>query len=172
MYVCRNPKDVFVSLWHFAVKIRGDEAEDDFPIQEAFDLFCNGISPVGPFWEHVLGYWTQSLASTNKILFVKYEEMSEKPIEGAKKLANFLGCPLSLQEEEGGVVDQILELCSFDNMRSLEVNKTGISVKNIRNDVFFRQGKVGDWKNHLRHDMIDHLDRITENKFASTGLKL
>ena len=37
-----------------------------------------------------------------------------------------MGYPFSLEEEDKGVVQKIIELCSFENLSSLVVNKSGI----------------------------------------------
>lgn len=44
-----------------------------------------------------------------------------------KKLAEFVEHPFSIEEERDGVVQKIIELCSFDNLKNLEVNKFGNS---------------------------------------------
>ncbi|PKI59164.1 hypothetical protein CRG98_020429 [Punica granatum] len=42
-------------------------------LEEAVDLILQDVSPYGPFWDHVLGYWKAILEYLNKILFLKYE---------------------------------------------------------------------------------------------------
>ena len=37
-----------------------------------------------------------------------------------------MGYPFSLEEEDKGVVQKIIDLCSFENLSSLVVNKSGI----------------------------------------------
>ena len=37
-----------------------------------------------------------------------------------------MGYPFSLEEEDKGVVQKIIELCNFENLSSLVVNKSGI----------------------------------------------
>lgn len=59
VYVCRDPKDAFVSKWHFMSKIRSKELTP-LSLNEAYERFCNGVSEYGPFWDHVLGYWKAS----------------------------------------------------------------------------------------------------------------
>ena len=168
VYICRNPKDVFVSIfcflsrWNIVV-----------PLEEAFELFCKGISVYGPFWDHVLGYWKDSLASPQRILFMKYEDVKRDSLCQVKRLAEFMGFPFSSEEEGQGLIHEIMELCSFENLRNLKVNKTGaISVGNVSTgkDTFFRKGEVGDWKNHLTAEMADRTDRIMEEKLKGSGL--
>jgi hypothetical protein len=82
-----------------------------------------------------------------------------------------LGCPFSPEEEAKGVVNDISKLCSFDKLSNLEVNKNGKSFLVGENNVFFRQGQVGDWMNSLTAEMIEKLDHITKEKFHGTGLE-
>ena len=172
VYLCRNPKDTFVSLWHFINTNRlRQESKSPISLEEAFDKFCKGVSFCGPYWDHVLGYWKESLEKPQRVLFLKYEDMKEQPYAHLKRLAEFLGCPLSPEEEAKGVGNDILRLCSFDNLRDLEVNKSGKLSSGEDNGSYFRRGEVGDWMNHLTAEMIEKIDRITEEKFHGTGLK-
>jgi hypothetical protein len=74
------------------------------------------------------------------VLFLKYEEMKEQPTANLRQLAEFLGCPFSSEEEAKGIVNDISELCSFDNMSNLEVNKNGKSLHVGENNAYFRRG--------------------------------
>ncbi|KAK6925142.1 Sulfotransferase domain [Dillenia turbinata] len=148
VYISRNPKDVFVSQYLFAQKLR-PQMLPPVTMEEAFELFCRGVSEYGPFFDHVLGYWKASLEFPERILFLKFEEMKKEPAKQIKKLAD------------------------FDNLTSLEVNKSGTSnfIPEIvvHNTNFFRKGEVGDSKNHLTPEMITQLDQITEEKLKGTG---
>lgn len=95
---------------------------------------------------------------------MSYEEIMDEPHVQLRRLANFLGKHFSREEENSGLLDQIIKLCSFDSMSKLEVNKTGTMVGEISNDSFFRSGVVGDWKNYYCRDMASKLDQITEKK--------
>ncbi|KAK7360669.1 hypothetical protein VNO77_02678 [Canavalia gladiata] len=170
VYLCRDPKDVFISLWYFTNKLR-PESKGVISLQQAFDKFCRGVSLYGPFWAHVLGYWKKSLEEPEKIMFLRFEEMKMKPSFVLKELARFLGCPFSKEEEDAGVVDDILKLCSFDNMSNLEVNRYGKLSSGEEHKAFFRHGEIGDWKNHLTVEMIEQLNSITEEKLAVHGLR-
>ncbi|MBA0824558.1 hypothetical protein Goarm_021220 [Gossypium armourianum] len=67
IYICRDPKDALVSKWHFTNKLR-PKGVPPLSLEEAFDLFCKGVSHYGPFWDHVLGYWKASLELPKKVL--------------------------------------------------------------------------------------------------------
>ncbi|KAF8696130.1 hypothetical protein HU200_037020 [Digitaria exilis] len=157
--------------WHFENKIvKGSNIELD----KAFDMFCEGFSPSGPFWNHCLEYWKESLARPNEVLFLKYEELKSHPEQVVRQLAEFLGVPLTAEEESSGVAEEVVKLCSFENLTSLTVNQTGgVDHGNkifVENSVFFRKGKVGDWANHMSVEMAEKLDRVIEEKLKGSGL--
>ncbi|WCJ32395.1 Cytosolic sulfotransferase 18 [Euphorbia peplus] len=175
VYIWRDPKDVFVSLWYFVEKIqKSKKGEPPIPLEEAFELFCRGISNYGPYWDHVLTYWKVKLDFPDRVLFLKYEEMKKDTRFYVKQLASFMGCSFSVEEEENGVVEKIIRMCSFENLSELVVNKDGIHRENssraVHNNVYFRKGKVGDWENELTPEMITRLDTITNHKFGDSGL--
>ncbi|GMI76769.1 sulfotransferase 16, CORONATINE INDUCED-7, SULFOTRANSFERASE 16, ARABIDOPSIS SULFOTRANSFERASE 5A [Hibiscus trionum] len=173
VYICRDPKDVLVSKWLFMNKLRPKQLPP-ISLEEAFELFCQGISHYGPYWDHVLGYWKASLENPEKILFLKYEDLKKEPCAVVKRLGEFTGHPFSLEEERRGVVQEIVKLCSFENLSNLEVNKT--SVQKFSRDIvvdnrhFFRKGEVGDGKNYLTAEMMERLNAITAEKLHDSGL--
>ncbi|KAJ1401444.1 Sulfotransferase domain [Sesbania bispinosa] len=140
VYLCRNPKDTLISLWHFANRVR-QSINESVSLEEAVEMFCRGVSPYGPFWEHILGYWKESL------------ERPEK------------------EEEAHGMVEDIVKLCSFNNLSNLEVNKSGKLPFGIETNVFFRRGQVGDWKNDLTDEMVEQVNSVMEKKLGQLGLK-
>jgi len=169
VYICRNPFDTFISTWHYMEKLRpGSQAP--VLLDEAFEMYCKGIIGFGPFWEHMLGYWKESIERPHKVLFLKYEDLKEDITFQLKKLAEFLGIPFSLEEERSGVIENIAKLCSFENLKELEVNKTGKSIKNFENKDLFRKGEVGDWVNHLSPTMVEQLTELLEEKLGGSGL--
>ncbi|XP_012089665.1 cytosolic sulfotransferase 5-like [Jatropha curcas] len=160
VYITRNPKDTLVSMWHFFNSTRTSEQES-YPFDKAFDSFCQGIVPGGPFFEHVLQYWHESLRRPDKILFLKYEELQNDPKEQVRKLASFLGRPFAKEEE----IDKVLGRCNFLRLKNLEINQKGTSsMLNLPHGAFFRRGVTGDWKNYLTAEMSEKLDQITRTK--------
>ncbi|KAJ4799745.1 Sulfotransferase [Rhynchospora pubera] len=174
VYVWRDPKDVLISMWYFSGKIMGG-ADKIATFEEVYNSFCQGVNNYGPIWSHVLGYWEESKQRPEKILFLKYENILQEPVKHAKKLAHFIGCPYSEAEENQGVVEQIVELCSFGKLKNMDVNNNEIpsmSAHNISPSYFFRKGEAGDWKNHLTQEMTERLNTIIEEKFKGSGLMI
>jgi hypothetical protein len=163
VYLCRDPKDCFVSLWHFLNRF----AQSPWGIDKAFVQFCDGISLFGPFWEHALGYWRWHVDRPDQVLFLTIGQL--------RRLTRFIGRPFTAEELEAGVDMEIVEACAMENLAGLEVNRSGetmMAERSVANNVFFRRGVVGDWKNHLTPEMARRIDEITENKFRGSGLVL
>ncbi|KAF2593075.1 hypothetical protein F2Q70_00043842 [Brassica cretica] len=106
------------------------------------------------FWTFLLSYWRGSL-----------EDLKAEPCAQVMRLAEFLGCPFSQEEKRGGSVEKILELCSFGNLSSFDVNQTGT------HHIFFRKGEVDTWKNHLTTEMQKKIDMVIQEKFQGSGLE-
>ncbi|KAK3228727.1 hypothetical protein Dsin_000608 [Dipteronia sinensis] len=173
VYLCRNPFDTFISSWHFINKLRLESLPGKFSLEDAFKMYCSGVVGFGPFWEHMLGYWNESLKRPKKVLFLKYEDMTEDIESNLKELANFLGFPFSVEEERENVIEEIAKLCSFDKLKELEVNKSGKAMtfsKQFENKHLFRKGIVGDWVNYLSASMVNQLSQLMEEKFEGSGL--
>ncbi|KAJ1272850.1 hypothetical protein BS78_06G234000 [Paspalum vaginatum] len=180
VYIARDPKDTLVSLWHFDAGVKwssqaeGGTAAAALEFEEAFELYCRGICGFGPHWEHAREYWEASKRTPGSVLFLRYEEMLQDPAGNLRKMAQFMGCPFSAEEEDAGVVRAILELCSLDKQRNLAVNKTGAYKLysggfTIENRFFFRKGVVGDWRNHMTPEMAARLDGVAEEALEGSG---
>uniref|UniRef100_A0A0E0MFP2 Sulfotransferase n=1 Tax=Oryza punctata TaxID=4537 RepID=A0A0E0MFP2_ORYPU len=178
VYVCRDPKDTLVSSWLFSKKASAAGNVEllkpaSYTINEALELFCDGRCVTGPQWRHVVEYWEESQRRPEKVLFLRYEDMLREPARNVKKLADFIGYPFSGEEEAAGVVDAIVELCSFDHLRSLEVNKTGVLEVGftIGNKSFFRKGVAGDWINYISPEMAAKLDGVVGEALRGSGFR-
>ncbi|XP_010545823.1 PREDICTED: cytosolic sulfotransferase 5-like [Tarenaya hassleriana] len=166
VYICRDPKDTLVSAWHFYGKLQRQEIR----LETVFDSYCRGVHAWGPFWDHVLSYWKESVKNPKHVFFMRYEELQADPTVQLKRLAGFLECPFTEEEEKSGAVDQILKLCSFSSLSGLEVNKTGKTPSDIDFKTLFRKGEVGDWANYLTPEMGKRIDDIVEDKLRGSGL--
>ncbi len=64
-------------------------------------------------------------------------------------------------------IDQIVNWCSFDNMkRNPSTNKEYIQDMGyfVKQGHFYRQGKIGDWRNHFSEKQLAEFDiLISEN---------
>lgn len=178
VYVCRDPKDTLVSFWHFHEKttatiLRLSGAGASPPtmptFQAAFELFCEDRCVSGPQWRHALEFWDASRRRPDQVLFLKYEDMLLDPAGNLKRLAAFMGCPFSPEEEVAGVVHDVVELCSLVKLKGLEVNRSR-STHGLKNEAFFRNGAVGDWSSCMTPAMAARLDGIVEEALKGSTL--
>ncbi|KFK40750.1 hypothetical protein AALP_AA2G036100 [Arabis alpina] len=179
VYIWRDPKDTFVSMWNFFQKERSDNGPLN-SLEESFDMFCQGFSLYGPYLDHVLSYWKAYQENPDKIMFLKYETIRADPLPYVKRLAEFMGCGFTDDEEKKGVAEEVVNLCSFETLKNLEANKgeSDTKGKKYREDIpsrfypksaYFRKGKVGDWQNYLTPEMAARIDGLMEERFKGTG---
>lgn len=166
VYVTRNPKDTLISTWHFVNKWR-KAVGDPWPLETAIDNFQRGVTPCGPYYDHVMGYKTLSSERPENVLFVTYEELRADPTTHVKRLGEFLGFPFEGEEE----VKEVIKSCSFEVLSNYEVNKSEESPPwfQLPYNSFFRKGNVGDHKNYLNDETIEAIDSLTREKFHSLG---
>ncbi|CAL5005899.1 unnamed protein product [Urochloa decumbens] len=179
VYITRDPKDTLVSLFHFnsGVVMSGAGAPAPAPeaggFEEAFELYCQGRYGLGSQWEHAREYWSASARRPGRVLCLRYEEVLEDPAGSLRRIAAFMGCPFTAEEEDAGVVGAILELCGMETQRGLEVNRSGAYVVrgllSIGNKHFFRKGVAGDWRNHMTPEMAARLDGVVEEALKGSG---
>ncbi|XP_057520262.1 cytosolic sulfotransferase 5-like [Amaranthus tricolor] len=182
LYIARNPLDTLVSLYYFSIGVMNKYFSKDlikrfismfYPIPSMDDFFeacCEEKIPFWPFFDHVIGYWKASLEEPNKVLFVKYEDMKEDATYELKKIAQFVGMPFTTQEENEGVIEEIIEMCSIKSMKQLEVNKNGVINELFEKKSYFRKGEVGDWTHHFTPPMIEKMKKLMDEKLQGTGL--
>ncbi|VVB04026.1 unnamed protein product [Arabis nemorensis] len=170
VYCCRNPKDAFVSLWHFMKRLALKEMAG-CTMEEMVRGFCRGSSVYGPFWDHALEYWKESRENPGKVLFVMYEEMREQPREWVKRIAEFLECSFTKEEIDNGVLEDIIKLCSLENLSKLEVNQKGKLVNGMETKAFFREGEIGGWRDTLTPLLAEEIDKTTEEKLIGSSFR-
>ncbi|BAT02567.1 Os07g0606400 [Oryza sativa Japonica Group] len=180
IYICRQPKDMAISLWHFmnCSKAKTSSLSDDqwesitMSLSDVWESIREGAYLGGPIWEHILGYWNTSKAKPDKVLFLKYEEVLRDPTKNIEKITEFIGQPFSDAEKEAGIVESIIELCSFEKMKASGANSTGslhMMANEYPHESFFRKGVIGDWVNHVTPEMADSLDKFLSAKFYGSG---
>ncbi|RHN40339.1 putative P-loop containing nucleoside triphosphate hydrolase [Medicago truncatula] len=170
IYICRNPFDTFVSYWTFINKLRLKKSLTELTLEESFERYCKGICFFGPFWDNMLGYLKESIERPDRVLFLKYEDLKEDVNFHTKRIAEFVGFPFTEEEENNGVIENIIKLCSFESMKESSENKSGTAALKIEREFFFRKGEIGDWVNYLSPSMIKKLSKVMEEKLSGSSL--
>ncbi|XP_027118294.1 cytosolic sulfotransferase 5-like [Coffea arabica] len=151
VYLTRNPKDTFISFWHYFNSTKVDTCGTERPLvigikqqislEKAFESFCNGTYLYGPIFDHALEYHKESSKMPQKILFMKNVELKKDPKGQRKKWTKFCG----------GVV-------AWRDSITWRLTSMGLGV-------------TGDSKNYLTAEMEERLDQIARTKLEASGLE-
>ncbi|XP_058803922.1 luciferin sulfotransferase-like [Phymastichus coffea] len=168
VYVARNAKDTCISYFHHCKLLEGYRGD----FLEFCSLFLGGKLCFGPFWNHVLAYWSER--QRDNFLFIKYEDMKHDLRAVIKRVADFLGKSLAPCE-----IDILKRHLSFESMKAnpavnyeevVELNK---KYKLIETDgQFMRSGQLNQWKGTMSDDVIAKFDSWTAKNLKSSGLRL
>ena len=61
-------------------------------------------------------------------------------------------------------IDQIIDFCSIEKLKKNPSTDTKLKSFNGKEFMFYRKGKIGDWKNHLTDEMSKEIDKLVEEK--------
>ncbi|KAM6185193.1 amine sulfotransferase-like [Rhynchocyon petersi] len=160
VYICRNPKDVMNSFFHFSNVVAVLKPADT--MEEFMKSFLDG-EVVGSLWfDHVRG-WYEHRHDFN-ILFMMYEDMKKDLRKSVLKICSFLEKELSDED-----VDAVVKQATFQNMK----NNPQANYDNIlKNDIgqrksdghFLRKGTIGDWKQHMTVEQSERFDKVFQEK--------
>ncbi|XP_045593480.1 luciferin sulfotransferase [Procambarus clarkii] len=147
VYVCRDPRDACVSFYFHSVRHQGFHGT----INQFVDIFLDDKMYYSPYWRHVLNFW--KMRHEEHILFLRYEDMKKDLAAIVRQVANFLG--KEVDEEQ---VAWLTNHCSFSEMKNNPAtnNATYLTppTEESKKIKFMRNGKVGDWRNHLNKEQL------------------
>lgn len=190
IYVCRNPKDCVTSFYYHTKGFPGYEFTRG-TFSTFFDIFCEGQTDFGDYFDHVLG-WYEHRNDPN-VLFLHYEDMKVQPRESVLKIAKFLGQSYHDRLlEDATYLENVLRYSDVSAMKQYtndslvqffskplhadgedEVPEGLKLFHKATHDrpgeaKLVRKGIVGDWKSHLTPDMNERLNRKIHERLAGT----
>jgi hypothetical protein len=158
IYVARNPKDTFVSYYHFHFKM---EESGNMVFgrtwKQFFDEFVRGRVFFGSWWDQIPEWWKHR--DEKNVLFLKYEDLKKDLPKYVKIIADFLGYDL-----EQDVITKIAAMSTFEEM------KTNMAMGS-NSQIFMRKGVVGNWKGQLSEEESAIIDRRYAEAVNGTGLE-
>ena len=110
--VIRDPKDIFVSSYHF---VRDGVYGPAMPTVETWlELFLSPDFPIGGSWAaNTAGYWAER--HRPNLLVASFKEMKRDLRGTVKHVARFLGIKVS-----DDIIDEVCRLSSFEYMKSID----------------------------------------------------
>ncbi len=139
IYIVRDYRDVLVSYYHYKIALK--EFEGGF---SSFIRSREITEPFGSWKEHVSKALQFSKDNSNRILFLRYEDMKINFEQTAYQLSAFTG----LKKFK---INRIKELTCFENLQQNET-ENGSEFRNRSGKNFFREGKCGTWKEFISTD--------------------
>lgn len=161
IHICRNPKDVAVSIYHYLINFFGYVQ----PIEDHFEGFLDDQWVYHPFIDHHLLYWNLEKEGYPNILYLTYEEMIQDLDGVIGKVQNFLGKSYAKEQ-----IEQLKNHLSFANMKVNDaVNRSNeLLGAPLDRTIFMRKGKIGSYKDEMPEEYIKKFDewlsKSLENK--------
>ena len=149
IYIVRDPRDVAVSFYHYAIKIKW--IEQDYPIAEFVPRLIAGEFDVRAGWaatwsDHVMS-WVSMRSDSDGFLLLRYEDMIQNTEHELSRVARFLHFEPTKER-----LSRAVQLSSADHMRNLEKREARDwqLTQNTRQDKpFVRAAKSGNWERAL-----------------------
>ncbi|XP_055936225.1 sulfotransferase 1C2-like [Argiope bruennichi] len=198
IYVARNPKHCFVSLYYHTEGMPGYRFEDG-NLDDFFELFMNGEVEFGDYFETTLSWWEHR--NDPNVLFITYEQLKKDTKGYVLKIAEFIDSKYGEKlEKDEKMLQDVIHHSSFGFMKEhlnrhltelmtmpremIEQNPDipqglrkmllsgnfQMMKKDAEGVNFVRKGIVGDWKTHLSPEQNARLEKKFMEKFAGTGL--
>jgi len=160
IYVARNPKDVVVSLFHHAQDKPCFNFNGDF--DQMLHFFMEGKSENGSWFKHVLDWYEESLTN-NRVLFLKYEDMTADPMGHIQQIADFL--------EIYTYPELIQKVAEKSSLKFMKANMSNEEMKKAGINSHFRKGGSGGWIDRfcVRHN--EAFDAAYRELMKGSGLR-
>jgi len=153
IYIMRNPLDVAVSFAKHSSRsldvVIDNMGNEDFCMCKQKAELPIQLRQILLSWSLHAESWTS--AKEIPVHVIRYEDMQEKPLETFRKAVEFIGLPCSDVQ-----IEEALRLSSFDTLKKQE-KQNGFKEKPSKAASFFREGKVGDWRNHFTEEQRDRI---------------
>lgn len=108
--IVRDPKDVFVSSYHFLRAVGLGRAMPS--VRRWLDVYLSPDTALGSWAGHLQSYW--SVRDRPNVLFLTYEQMRADLPGAVDKIAKLIGVELTAEERAA-----VIEQCTFEHMKKM-----------------------------------------------------
>ena len=167
IYITRNPKDVAISMHSMLLNLPIVHYDGDYGT--SIELFLNGFTPSGDFWDHVKGWNDVYNTSKYNMLWLYYEDILNDSLGSIEQIVKYIGF------DDGGLTDDdyksIQNNIQMNNMKKELNDNPGNFYENLdlTPDKFFRKGAQGDWTNYFDEKMNHYYDVKTLLKWCDNA---
>ena len=173
IYVARNPKDCCVSAFHFHSKEPNTRYKGNF--DQFFHMFISGAILFGSYFDHVNEWYNAYVNQKSlniQILWIYFEDLVNDLESQIIKISKFINNGNNYNSDDPSDmlnkdnIRDVYDKCQFNFMKN--ESKTA---KIHLSPMFFRKGKIGDWKNYMTKEQSDIIDNIIYAKFYQTDIR-
>jgi len=168
IYLVRDPRDVVLSLYHYAIKLK--RIHENYDLDQFTEEFIIGNTNRDYFgcWGENVGSWLGAREHDPQFLFIKYEDMLADSVQALTQMVQLIGFNKTPAEIQAAV-----EKSSFNRLQSLEAKESenpriGGALKGRKDKYFIRKGQHQAWKEELSPQSI----ALIENKWRPLMQKL
>lgn len=162
--VLRDPKDVFVSAYHFVSGMF--ELHDHVPLEYWLQLWLDDEFPAGSWPEHADSYW--KLRDRDNVLVLPFADLKADLPGSVRRVAELMG--VSLTEAEHAAV---VERSSFEFMKSWEDKFRPPRFRfTAAAGTMIRKGTVGGSGELLSREQQAQIDRYCLDRLEALGSEL
>ncbi len=167
IYIVRDPRDVLVSYSHHY----GVDYEKTFKMISS-PYNCEYPESGGKRYKKTLmGNWSSHYNSWKKynsckVLIIKYEDMIINEYETFMKVINYLK-EVNDTEFNEEKFKKALKQSQFSELQKLEKTEGFSEVG--RGGIFFRSGKIGEWRNEVSVDLVKKTEKVFNKEMKELG---
>ena len=164
IYIVRDPRDVLVSYYaHSVTKTNNANYTSVLDTMTTGKTLTYLSDDKDKKFMSIMGNWSENYNSwknfnlTKKII-IKYEDLLLDPFMNFLKIIEFLNNLYGLKIDKNKIKKSI-EATKFSNLQKLE-KEIGFGEKLKNKKLFFREGKIGQWKKKLDKKFSDKLEKV------------
>lgn len=155
VYLVRDPRDVAVSYYDYAIKVR--IFEKGFPLDRFVEHFLDSSSKInyfGSWGEHVRS-WMAAERPAEAFTVIRYEDLLSDAPAQLRRVSNLLGVPA-----EPDRIERAVQLSAAEKMRRSEYefhDRWSSTKGSLKDKQFVRKAKRGAWKEEMPADLADRI---------------
>jgi glycosyltransferase involved in cell wall biosynthesis len=169
IYIVRDPRDIAISQYHYARKVR--RIEDDYPIERFMDTFLAGdLKRKNGSWGENAGSWLAARHRDPEFLLLRYEDLLADTARELTRVAKFVGF-----SSDPELIARAVERSSARKMREKEKTEGQQSnlMKDSRQDLpYVRAAKSGGWRKDLPEAQVARIESAWGDIMVCLGYEL
>jgi hypothetical protein len=162
--VVRDPKEAFVSSFHFAHAL-SPFGKMNFTVDDWLEMFVANQSPYDSWAEHTAGFWPWR--TRDNVLFLTFDEMKKDHRGAVLRIAQLMGVALTEAQAQ-----KVVEKSDFQYMKALDhkfAPNIPMLIKNQEEPIMMRRGQTGASHELISPSMQALIDRFCQDELRRLG---